>query len=241
MSHRFRVVTYNVHKCRGLDRRIVPERIARVLRETEADVVALQEVVNVPGANPERDQARYLASQLSYHFVIGPTRLLHGGPYGNALLSRFPIRSTGNYNLSVPGREPRGCMRADLWIEGRPLHLFNVHLGTSVFERQRQAHKLLAPEVLHPLPREGPRLVVGDFNEWMRGLVTRMLCSEMKSADIRVHLRRSRTYPGLLPLLHLDHIYYDPALELERVTLHRSRTALVASDHLPISADFRIS
>jgi endonuclease/exonuclease/phosphatase family metal-dependent hydrolase len=239
MALHFRIVTYNVHKCRGMDRRVAPERIARVLRETEADVIALQEVVNVHGGQPEHDQARYIAGHLKYHFLIGPTRMLHGGLYGNALLSRFPICAAGNYDLSVPGREPRGCMRVDVLIGNEPIHLFNVHLGTSLFERRLQAHKLLAPEVLHPHPRRGPRLVLGDFNEWTRGLVTRMLSAEMKSADIRLHLRRSRTYPGVLPLLHLDHIYYDAALELERVTLHRNPTALVASDHLPISADFR--
>jgi endonuclease/exonuclease/phosphatase family metal-dependent hydrolase len=52
-------------------------------------------------------------------------------------------------------------------------------------------------------------------------------------------LKRSRTYPGLLPLMHLDHIYFDETLELEHAKLHRSRASLLASDHLPIFADFR--
>jgi endonuclease/exonuclease/phosphatase family metal-dependent hydrolase len=240
MLQHFRVVTYNIHRCRGMDRRVAPERIARVLRDIQADVIALQETINIPGGEPEKDQARYIAAHLNYHFVLGPTKPWSGGHYGNALLSRFPIRQTGNYNLSVPGREPRACLRADVLIGRQLIHLFNVHLGTSLFERRRQAHKLLAPDVLHPEPRQGPRLVLGDFNEWTRGPVTRMLSEELKSADIRMHLRRSRTYPGVLPLLHLDHIYYDPHLELEHVTLHRTRAALLASDHLPISADFRI-
>jgi endonuclease/exonuclease/phosphatase family metal-dependent hydrolase len=82
--------------------------------------------------------------------------------------------------------------------------------------------------------------VLGDFNEWTRGLATRLLAEELESADIRHHLRRRSTYPGPLPFLHLDHVYHDPALELVTLRLHRSRTALVASDHLPLVADFRI-
>ena len=96
----------------------------------------------------------------------------------------------------------------------------------------------MAAELLSDLGIQSPRIVLGDFNEWTRGLTTRLLRSELKSADIQSHLRRTRTYPGLLPLLHLDHIYYDPTLKLERLTLLRTRKALVASDHLPLAADF---
>jgi endonuclease/exonuclease/phosphatase family metal-dependent hydrolase len=83
--------------------------------------------------------------------------------------------------------------------------------------------------------------VLGDFNEWTRGLASRLLSAHLQSADVRHHLRRAKTYPGVLPFLHLDHIYYDDgALELKRLTLHKTRTALVASDHLPLIADFEI-
>ena len=82
--------------------------------------------------------------------------------------------------------------------------------------------------------------MLGDFNEWTQGLASRLLAEHFKSADIRQHLRRARTYPGLLPLLHLDHICYDPKLELKSLALHGSRDALIASDHLPLVADFLI-
>ena len=80
--------------------------------------------------------------------------------------------------------------------------------------------------------------MLGDFNEWTRGLASRLLAAHLEGIDIRYHLPRSRTYPGVLPLLHLEHIYFDAALELDSVTRHRSRTALVASDHLPLVANF---
>ena len=60
----------------------------------------------------------------------------------------------------------------------------------------------------------GPKLVLGDFNEWMRGLATNLLSEKLNSVDLRNYLRRKRTYPGLFPILHLDHIYYAGPLEI---------------------------
>jgi endonuclease/exonuclease/phosphatase family metal-dependent hydrolase len=116
-----------------------------------------------------------------------------------------------------------------------------VHLGTSFIERRYQARKLIGESILSDATRPGPRVMLGDFNEWTRGLVTRLLNKHFQSGDIRLHLKRSRTYPGMLPIMHLDHIYFsDEALELKYAELYRSRAALLASDHLPIFADFQL-
>ncbi|HWC78247.1 MAG TPA: hypothetical protein VG778_12335, partial [Blastocatellia bacterium] len=121
------------------------------------------------------------------------------------------------------------------------LHVFNVHLGTAYLERRHQARKLIDNAILRNSELEGIRVMVGDFNEWTRGLTTRLLSSHLKSADIKNHLKRSKTYPGVMPILHLDHIYFEDSLEMESLKLHRSRRALVASDHLPLYADFRLA
>jgi endonuclease/exonuclease/phosphatase family metal-dependent hydrolase len=238
---RIRVVTYNVHKCRGLDRKVRPERIVKVLREIDADIIALQEVVSAEGGKPEEDQARYIARALGLRSCLGENRRLKGGAYGNLLLSRFLLRAAMNYDISRNGRERRGCLRVDLEVAGALLlHVFNVHLGTAFLERREQGRKLLTAEILNNGGLQGARIVLGDFNEWTRGLATRLLSAQFESVDIRGRLRRSRTYPGILPLLHLDHIYFDPVLKVESLALHRSRAALIASDHLPLVADFRM-
>lgn len=243
-----RIVTYNVHKCRGLDRRVRPARIASVLSEVEADIIALQEVLSVGGAAREMDQARFIAEELGYDYCIGENRRLAGGAYGNVILSRLPWRHVHNYDITWRGRERRGCLRVDIETggdsqsggAGRLLHLFNVHLGTAYIERRHQARQLVGERILGNTELTGARVVLGDFNEWTKGLATRLLTEQLQSVDVRTHLRSPRTYPGALPLVHLDHIYFDPALELEQLTLHKSRTALVASDHLPLVADFRV-
>lgn len=236
-----RIATYNIHKCRGLDRRVRPARIVEVLREIDADIIALQEVLSLQGALREKDQARYISEEMDMSCAVGGTRIHRGAVYGNLVLSRLPLLETRNYDISVRGREQRGCLRADISANGSGLlHVFNVHLGTALLERRHQGRKLVNAAILNNAELSGTRIMLGDFNEWTRGLTTRLLTSHLTSADIRTHLQRSKTYPGVLPFLHLDHIYFDDSLDLEKITLHRSRSALVASDHLPLVADFRL-
>lgn len=239
-ASRLRVATYNVHRCRGLDGRTRPSRIARVLREVGADVVALQEVLSVTGGRPEEDQPRYLADELGLEMQFGAVRNQRGGQYGNVVLSALPLGPGHLYDLSVAGREERGCLRVDVRLgERTSLHVFNVHLGTALSERRKQGPRLLDAVIRGSAELVGPRVLLGDFNDWGAVLAS-LLAAHFRSVDLRTHLRRTRTYPGLLPFLHLDHIYYDEDLELTTLVLHRSPTALLASDHLPLVADFRV-
>ena len=120
------------------------------------------------------------------------------------------------------------------------LHVFNVHLGTSFIERRHQARRLLSSDVLEGREYRGPRVVVGDFNEWTRGLTSCLMRDAFETVDPRVFLRHARTYPGIFPVFHLDHFYYDKALALRSFRIHRSRRALIASDHLPLVAEFQM-
>jgi endonuclease/exonuclease/phosphatase family metal-dependent hydrolase len=213
-------------------------RIAEVVKEIDADVVALQEVVGMDQTTRELNQVRAIAEELGFDFRIGENRRHGGGAYGNAILSRLPIRADHNHDLTCRQYEPRGCLEVAITLAGResvPLQIFNVHLGTGFFERRYQAHRLL--EVI-AADSTSPRIILGDFNEWTRGLTTRLLSRHLNSAEPEQRLGRARTYPGVFPLLHLDHVYYNSLLKLEKISVHRSRLALAASDHLPIVADF---
>lgn len=226
-----------------MDRRIRPKRIAEVLREINADVVALQEVVGMDEATREHNHVRSIAEELEFDFRIGENRRVRGAAYGNAVLSRFPVYNDHNHDLSWRMYEPRGCLEVGVTLPGiesqTALQLFNVHLGTGFFERRYQAHRLL--EVIAGDPNSPlPRIILGDFNEWTRGLTTRLLSLHFNSAEPEQRLGRARTYPGVFPLLHLDHVYYNSVLKLKSVSVHRSRLALAASDHLPIVADFTL-
>lgn len=237
---RIRIATYNIHKGRGMDGRVRIDRTARVLGEVHADIVALQEVVSREGVSPQDHQARYLAEQFGYFYAIGETRKYRGGIYGNVTLSRWKFERTRHADLSVAGREERGVLRTDIRLGPHLVHVFNIHLGTGHLERRKQARRLLDADLLRAVDISGPRIVLGDFNEWTRGLVTRTLIAEFHLSDLRAHLRRRRAYPSGLPLLHLDHIYYDDLFRVESARFERSRMALMASDHLPLVADLII-
>ena len=231
-----RVATYNIHRCRGLDGRNSPERIADVIRSIKADVVALQEVI---GAGPSSaGQAEELGALLGMGWVMAPARQLRGCLFGNVVLSRLPIRHHSQYDLSWRTCEPRCCQRVDIAVGNDTLHLYNVHLGTALLERRHQAGRLSA--ILHDRRVGVPKVMLGDFNEWMRGLATEVLSARLKSIDLRVHLRRRRTYPGVFPVLHLDHIYYEGTVEVEKLELPRTRLTLLASDHLPLVAELKL-
>jgi len=236
-SSALRVVTYNIHRCRGLDRRTRPERVAAVLSAIDADVVALQEVV---GAGPRGDShIEDIGAALGMGWVMAPARQLRGHHFGNAILSRFPIKHHISHDLSWKTCEERRLQRADIEISGHTLHVYNVHLGTAILERRHQAQKLAT--IVSDKHIAGAKVVLGDFNEWMRGLTTQLLSSRLKSVDLKDYLKRRNTYPGIFPILHLDHIYYAGRVEIVNIELPRTRLALVASDHLPLVADIRLT
>ena len=235
---KLRLATYNIHKCKGMDGRVLPDRIAEVLIALDADVIALQEVLSISSGVLRDDQAAYLQSRLpAYTVHVGENRILRGGSYGNVTLSRLPVTTVRNYDVTEGSREERGVLRTDVIAGGERFHIFNAHLGTSFLERRAQAEKLLSTAVLLGPEFQGRRIVCGDFNEWTRGLCTRRMCAHFRSVG-REALGRRRTFPGVIPLLHLDHIYHDAELRLVGARWVRDRLTLIASDHLPIVADF---
>ncbi len=225
----FTIASYNIHKCAGLDGRVDLDRIAGVLEEIDADLVGLQEVF--------RPQALDLAERLGLQMAMGTTRERDGLPYGNAVLTRLAIRSSRTFDLSRPAREPRGGIRLDLRMtDGGLLHVFNVHFGLKIRERAEQVRMLVREHILHD-ELTGPRVVLGDLNEWFwfPGPVGRALRRELHGHRIR------RTHPAPLPLFPLDRIYWDRNLAAEGFRVHRSRLARVASDHLPVVARLRLA
>jgi endonuclease/exonuclease/phosphatase family metal-dependent hydrolase len=126
----------------------------------------------------------------------------------------------------------------DLRVDHGSIHLYNVHLGTAILERRYQATRLTG--IVHDRRVAGLKVVLGDFNEWTKGLATQLLSERLRSVDLGAHLRRRRTYPGVFPLVHLDHIYYEGQVEVLKVEMPRTRLALLASDHLPLVAQLRM-
>jgi endonuclease/exonuclease/phosphatase family metal-dependent hydrolase len=220
------VATYNVHRCIGTDGRHRPERIASVLNEVGADVIGLQEVSTRAGAPSDVDQLANLAAATGLYGTAGPTRSLERGHCGNALLSRWPIRSVRHIDLTISRREPRGAIDAHLDVASG-LRVIVTHLGLRPGERSRQVARLL--DALAEGETDVPTVILADGNEW-RPLAT------LRRRLGHFGFRSLPTFPSALPLLALDLVLVRPAGSLREVAVHRSALARRASDHLPLRA-----
>jgi len=243
---RFRLLTYNIHRAIGLDRQFRPDRIARILLEQDADVVLLQEVDEGVPRSREMDLARELAAMAGYpESAVGHNVALRKGRYGNATLSRHAIVRERNIDLTVGTRKRRGCQHTELLVTGpggrrHRVDVFNLHLGLSARERGEQIDILMSSAEFTPPHPNTACVVAGDFNDW-RSLLREAFArrSFRCASDRRAGGGRAiRTFPSLFPQGALDRIYYRGRLRLLWARRCRMQLAQIASDHLPIAAEF---
>lgn len=219
------VATYNIHRAVGRDGVFDPARVAGVLAEIDAHVVALQEVQRGAAG---RDLVELCRERLAADAVSGATMLRRDAEYGNVLLTRYPVRSVTRLDLSVPPHEPRGALDVVVDCGGWRLRVIATHLGLLPYERRRQVRTLLAA-----LERgeDLPTVLMGDLNEWfLWGRPLRWL---------HVQFRRTpapATFPAGLPVFALDRFWVRPRALLERLAVHATPLARIASDHLPLVA-----
>lgn len=224
-----RIASYNVHRAIGADRRTDPARILSVLREIDADVMALQEVeAHDQGA----DMLAWLARQTGFHAIAGTTLLRHDGHYGNGLLTRYPVSEKRLLDLSWRGREPRGAIAVDLACGGLRLRVVATHLGLRPAERREQVTQLLHLFKERPHDRA---VLLGDLNEWfLWGRPLRRLHRHFEETPAVA------TFPARAPFLALDRIWTHPRSMLRRVAAHRTALSRRASDHLPLVATLEL-
>jgi endonuclease/exonuclease/phosphatase family metal-dependent hydrolase len=228
-SLRLSLASYNIHRCFGTDGKYRPERTAEVLYALDAEIIGLQEIdmrLLVDG----RAQLDYFAETLAMHPVAGPNSHGRRGKFGNALLSRWPVRAVRRIDFSVRHREPRGALDCELEVRGHRVRVVVTHLGLKARERAHQVRVLLSS--LEQSDEGLPTVIMGDFNEWKptRGA--------LRHLDRRFGLSlMPRTFPSMLPLLPLDRVWVWPAGGLQRLAVYATPLSRVSSDHLPLRAE----
>jgi endonuclease/exonuclease/phosphatase family metal-dependent hydrolase len=213
-----------------MDGRRDPARIAEVIRSLDADIISLQEVLADPGDIPSA-QVRYLAEKTGmYAAVAAPTKRKKDGLYGNALLSRFPIKQVRLHDISYGDFEPRGIIDADIIVGDQIIRVVATHFGLWPSERNRQADRLL--EILSG-QTASPLILLGDMNGWVPGSPVLRRIKKRLGEPLSM-----RSFPSIFPILPLDKIWVLPRGQGKYADMHvyRSPLARIASDHLPLVA-----
>lgn len=228
-SKPFRVASYNIRKCVGLDRKRSPERVLGVVADLDADVIALQEVDKRLGSRPTALPRHMIEAETDLKAVPIPAFGVSLGHHGNAVLIRKEMQVSHIQPIDLPGFEPRGALLVELGFGSREIRIVATHLGLMRRHRTNQLTRISA--ILDEKPPM-PTLIVGDFNEWstQRGL-------EPLQSAFNIHTP-GNSFHAARPVAALDRIAASSELTLVDAGIQQSGEALVASDHLPIWADF---
>ena len=232
---RLKFASYNIHKAVGTDRRRDPDRILAVLREIDADVIALQEADLRFGTRASVIPLQALADHSPWQAVALNQRPDSIGWHGNALLVRRDLEVAEAAIVPLPTLEPRGAVRADLVVAGRRVRVIGMHLDLSGLRRRHQLRAILAHVGSCPTPC--PAVLMGDFNEWSRHGGS---LGEFAGSAWQV-LAPGRSFPSRRPIAMLDRIVVSDEWLSLGCDVHHSALAARASDHLPVVARLSLS
>lgn len=240
-----RLLTYNVHRCIGIDGRLSPERVAAAIAATEPDIVVLQELDVGRARTGGVDQAEIVARELGMQMHFHPALRVMEELYGDAILTELPSRLVRAGPL--PGfkgwrvLEPRGALWAELDVGGVRLQIVNTHLGIVPRESAVQMEWLLGPEWLGHPDCSDPLILAGDLNAVPGTRTYRRISRHLRDAQIHQKIRSTRpTFPARMPVLRIDHVFVSPSIEVARAQVVRSALTRVASDHLPVLVEFTV-
>ncbi len=239
-----RIMTYNVHSCLGMDRRLSPERIAEVIGRFDIDVVALQELDVGRARTGQVDQARRIAELLKMESHFHPALRLEEEEYGDAILSRLPMTLVQAGRLPSVPRQYINETRGALWVEvrdgDRKVQVLNTHLGLGRNERRTQAEALLGEKWIGAAAAHGPLIVCGDFNSPPGRRVHGMLAARLRDAQREANGKHRSTFATTFPFICLDHIFVSAEVKVLSAEVPRTPLTRAASDHYPLIVEVEI-
>ena len=240
-----RLVTYNVHRCVGVDKRLDVDRIAGVIGELDPDIVCLQELDVGRARTGGVDQARAIADRLEMAVRFHAAMTVEAEEYGDAILTPHPENLVRVGALptvrGVPGLEPRGALWVRIEIGGVSLNVLTTHLGLVPREQRLQAAALAGKDWLGHPDCTGPTLLAGDFNATSITRPYQTLTRNLADCQRQLGLRPTvKTFPSGFPAIRIDHVFVSPEIRVTAVRAPFSPLSRMASDHLPLVVDFEV-
>ena len=239
-----RIMTYNVHRCVGVDGKLDVRRVADVIAESQPDIVALQELDVRRARTRGIDQAHAIAELLDMRFHFHAALKVEEELYGDALLTAYPERLIKAGPLpglpALPKLEPRGAVWAELEVDGRPLNVVTTHFGLLAREQAAQADALMGHRWLGAREHLDDFILLGDFNATSGSAAHRRLTARLQDAQMQLPGRNLPTYPSLFPMLRIDHVFVGADVQVAAVEVPATPLAKAASDHLPLVVDFTL-
>ena len=224
--------SYNIHKAVGVDRRRDPERIIAVLREVDADIIALQEADLRLG-----DRASVLPKALlddtPWRVVPVAKRPRSIGWHGNAILVRRDMAIESGEALDLPTIEPRGAACAVVRHEGARIRIIGTHLDLSGLRRRAQVRALL--KFVSECEGDCPTVIAGDFNQWGRSTG-----AMREFGDRWTLITPGASFPSRKPIARLDRLVASAAFSVIASGAHHTALSAIASDHLPVTATLEL-
>ncbi|WP_245831857.1 endonuclease/exonuclease/phosphatase family protein [Oceanobacillus senegalensis] len=233
------VMSYNIHHAVGEDNVLDLERIAQIIKESNADIIGLQEVDNHWSSRSDfQDQAKWLADRLDMFYTYAANLdyepLAEGDSrrqYGTAVLSKYPILDSENHSLPKIGNtEQRGLLETTINVKGTHLHFYNTHLALTSEERKLQINKLV--EITRQA--DGPKVIVGDLNATPKSEEMKQMYAHF--ADAFVDSNDAYTYSADNPSKRIDYIFTSNEVKTDNAKVIGTQ----ASDHLPILTELII-
>ena len=243
-----RVLSYNIHKGFDISNvRYVLSLIKQAIRSVDVDIIFLQEVIGSHSKHLKRNiewptlsQFEYLADEFWPHHAYGRNAVYRKGDHGNAILSRYPIRSSKNFDISATRVAQRGILHAEIELPERErmINCLNVHLDLMHSARLRQVNQLCGL-ITERVGSQQPFILAGDFNDWSQRL-SLTIERQIGATEIFKQVRgcHAATYPARFPLLRLDRIYVRGLCAVEAHVLRGAPWATL-SDHAPLFANLR--
>ncbi len=246
ISKFLRIASYNVHGCMGIDGKIAPQRIARVIARHSPDAVAMQELDAHCSRSGSVHQAETIAKKLQMDFHFHPSMCRNEtGHYGNAILSRYPSRVVKGGPLPQLARhrfyEPRGVLWVELDVYGTKVQVLTTHLGFWPKEATIQMEALLGPDWLGNPLCKNPVILAGDFNASPSSRAYKKITERLNDAQLLLEAHRPHgTWLSSHSFTRIDHLFVSSDIKVTRVVVPSTELDRTASDHFPLFIDLQI-